>query len=260
MQDVTPVPQFPQDIENYAPWVAKHGLLAPYGECQCCCREKTAISPRNKKEDGLRKDHPQRFVNGHNPRTPAVHITPQLCVCGCGEYTNIVSGRANRYIKGHQGNQSPFAAMEDAFWYHCNPAGESECWNWNGWFMKSGYGEFSYHGKQYLAHRASWQIHNGPIPDGMHILHSCDNRKCTNPAHLRVGTPADNSNDMHSRKRNRQPKGEKAGMAKLTTAEVIRIRKLHDEGLSYKKIAIEYGLGKSTIEQVCRRETWAHIP
>lgn len=260
MTDLTPVPYFPQDLENYAPWVAKYGLLAPYGFCQCCCGQQVPISPITRSERDIKANHPIRFISGHNRQKPAIYVAPQLCECGCGKYTNIIKGKPSRYIKGHHKPGSRYASIADAFWHHCVPITGEECWEWNGAFFKSGYGSLSYHSKSHLAHRVSYEIHKGPIPEGMHILHSCDNRKCTNPAHLRVGTQADNVDDMISRGRNRPPQDRQAGRAKISDADAIQIRKLCSDGLAFKEIADRYGLSKSAIKKIHYRETWKHIP
>lgn len=73
------------------------------------------------------------------------------------------------------------------------------CWLWNGSSLERGYGRF----RGSLAHRVSWVLHNGPIPDGMHVCHRCDVTACVNPAHLFLGTALDNIRDMHAKGRDR---------------------------------------------------------
>ena len=77
-----------------------------------------------------------------------------------------------------------------------------DCWNWNGGKLVEGYGRFVDRGKYVLAHRVSWEIHNGPIPEGLCVLHRCDNPPCTNPDHLFVGTHGDNARDRAAKGRN----------------------------------------------------------
>lgn len=80
---------------------------------------------------------------------------------------------------------------------------ESGCWIWTGHKYPNGYGAIKAFGKMVLAHRLSYELHNGPIPDDLHILHSCDVRSCVNPSHLRVGTHAENMQEAKDRGRMR---------------------------------------------------------
>lgn len=87
------------------------------------------------------------------------------------------------------------------FWRNVDRRAGSECWPWKGSIGSNGYGVFSIRGKQLVASRRAYELTFGPIPDGLFVLHSCDNRPCCNPAHLRVGTHTDNMRDMVSRDR-----------------------------------------------------------
>jgi len=92
------------------------------------------------------------------------------------------------------------------FWGKVDQKTEDECWEWQGCRFRTGYGQFSAKNKMWLSHRIAFFIHTGSNPVGKLILHSCDNRGCCNPKHLRTGTHKDNADDMMDR--GRQARGE----------------------------------------------------
>lgn len=83
----------------------------------------------------------------------------------------------------------------ERFWSRVAIGSADECWPWQRGVNQSGYGQISIEGKQLGAHRVSYELHYGPIPTGLHILHTCDNPACVNPAHLCTGTHGDNVQD-----------------------------------------------------------------
>lgn len=145
------------------------------------------------------------------------------------------------------------------------------CWLWIASTNRKGYGRFGIDAcdGMRLAHRWSWEIHNGPIPDGLCVLHRCDVPACVNPAHLFLGTRVDNNADMERKGRgnrvgwrnvrDRRP-GELRHNSKLTVERVREIRVLYEAGdVSYTKLGRLYGVGRTTIEQVVKRKKWAHV-
>ena len=96
--------------------------------------------------------------------------------------------------------------LEKRFWRKIDARGENECWDWLGW-LSGGYGRLCITSKTKLAHRVCWELIYGPIPEGLCVLHSCDNRACVNPEHLFLGTGQDNMDDMYQKGREYNPIG-----------------------------------------------------
>jgi len=134
------------------------------------------------------------------------------------------------------------------------------CWLWPGAAGKH-YGVYKTKGVQRLAHRLSWEYHNGPIPLGMHVLHKCDVPLCVNPDHLWLGTHLDNVADMNAKGRHGKTtdngvKGERNYRARLSTADVIAIRASTD---TQRTIAARYGIGQSAVCKIRRGINWSHV-
>jgi hypothetical protein len=133
------------------------------------------------------------------------------------------------------------------------------CWLWQG-TLSNGYGNFAINGGHILAHRYSWELVHGPVPDGLWVLHNCpggDDPRCCNPAHLWLGTNQDNIADM-AKKGSR--KGEKSAQAKFTNTDILEMRRLAQAGVSFAEIAVKFSTGRSYVKQIVRRERWSHIP
>jgi len=129
----------------------------------------------------------------------------------------------------------------------------SGCWLWTGACVDSGYGVIRY-GKSLRAHRVSWQIHNGPIPEGMGVLHRCDVPCCVNPAHLFLGTDGDNVRDRD--KKNRQARGERISSAKLTAAAVMEI---FTSALPIRVMARRHSISRPVVKGIRTGKMWRSV-
>jgi hypothetical protein len=118
--------------------------------------------------------------------------------------------------------------MEQAFlrrfWTYVDKAGPDECWLWNISVGGPGYGQIWRVDRMVAAHRTAYELTNGPIPDGMHVLHSCDVRACCNPAHLHIGTHQDNMREMWDRGRVKNLSRGPCPRRKLSPEQVRTIR------------------------------------
>lgn len=136
----------------------------------------------------------------------------------------------------------------------------SGCWGWDGYRTPSGYARISFgREKELQAHRASWMIHNGPIPEGMFVCHTCDVRDCTAPHHLFMGDHDINMLDMKKKKRNFIPIGEKSSRTKLTDDKVREIKIHLKNGISRKEVAEKYNVNEWVIRHIDSGTNWKHI-
>jgi len=101
-----------------------------------------------------------------------------------------------------------------------------------------------------------WELHNGPIPEGLVVRHRCDNPRCVNPAHLELGTQADNVRDREERGRRIAPRGAAHGRARLTVEQVVAIR---ESGATHLALAAQYGVSVSAIGKVRNRQTYQEV-
>lgn len=150
----------------------------------------------------------------------------------------------------------------DRFWEKVSVNGETGCWDWIAFKDKRGYGRLSAGSESRLAHRISYQLHRGSIPDKLFVCHHCDTPGCVNPDHLFLGTDADNVADMISKGRQASKdqtthRGIDHGGSKLTELEIIAIRT--SIGSSQRSLAKQYGVGQSQIQRIKAGASWSHI-
>ena len=135
----------------------------------------------------------------------------------------------------------------------------ADCIEWNGALSSSGYGNVTVKRKTWKAHRLAWTKANGDIPEGLCVLHKCDNRKCVNPSHLFLGDRQANSDDMMRKGRGRKALGEVHGNSKLSSEDVRRIREAHLFGARQVDLAAVYGVSQTAISTSTRRRWWRHV-
>jgi hypothetical protein len=134
---------------------------------------------------------------------------------------------------------------QERFWRYVTPGDKDECWEWTGARDHHGYGRLN-RGRQgegiLKAHRASWELHNGPIPAGLHCCHKCDNPPCVNPTHLFLGTMATNLQDASQKRR---MKGWSGIPRKLTDEQVRELREFVNAGATCEQAAARFGISDS---------------
>jgi hypothetical protein len=149
----------------------------------------------------------------------------------------------------------------ERFWSKVAVRGEQECWLWKGSLSRLGYGDFTVRGKHLQAHRAAWTLtKKEQLTNGLCVCHRCDNRACCNPLHLFLGTQADNVKDMWAKGRVPVSRGEQAGNAKLTEAQVRQIRREHIPGIfGCARLAAKFGTTKENITKILQAKSWSHL-
>lgn len=188
-------------------------------------------------------------------------------------------------ITGHL-SQSELAALIERFWVKVDKNGPiiheelGPCWEFTKSKKSKGYGQIYVRRvhSPVTASRLAWEIQYGPIPDGLGVLHRCDNPPCVRGEHLFLGTVRDNAIDMVAKGRaflqhhsfpgdphwsHVQPelitRGEAHGMAKLKEWQVLQIRALVPSGVTCASLAQSFGVHPGTVELIAKGKTWRHL-
>jgi hypothetical protein len=177
-----------------------------------------------------------------------------------------------RFCSSRCYGDSLIASFPTRFWEKFDRAGE--CWLWTLSRSKLGYGKVAVpttRGPHHTnIHRVAWELTYGPIPKGMKVLHHCDIRHCGNPDHLFLGTQKQNMEDMVEKGRslagdrnpsithaNRLVRGERHHQSKLTWAQVLEARRLHEQhGMGPTALGKVCGVSSSAMSSILRGATW----
>lgn len=159
------------------------------------------------------------------------------------------------------------------FWSHVDKSGD--CWIYTGTILSTGYGQFcpgsQRNTRRWLAHRLSYFLEFGPIPENMFICHHCDNPPCVNPRHLFLGTPLDNTQDAVQKVRLMRgsqwdiahlptlAKGERQGSSKLIADQVIELRRPYSTGVNIYELGRRFGISPSNACLIVKRKAWKHL-
>lgn len=189
----------------------------------------------------------KEFTRPRSHVAPTIHGRPHCCSVSC----------ANKI-------RTAATSLEDHFWQSILIG--DDCWEWQRGRNGAGYGLISRKGFKMLAHRFSYELHNGTIPDGMVVCHKCDNPRCVRPSHLFLGTMADNSQDALAKGRLKPSlSGLELGRGphpkKLCEADVRAIRAAYAQGdTTLKALGKRYDIDGSMVSRIINRQNWAHIP
>ena len=156
-------------------------------------------------------------------------------------------------------NKGKGLPAEERFWrFVRKPINPSDCWIWNGYISKDGYGSFTPYKVPIRAHRFVYHLTHGPIPPRMLVCHKCDNPVCVNNSHLFLGSNSDNMKDAISKGRKKGKKGSDSPLARLEEKQVLKIRSLKGI-LTCRQIAEIFSISNQQVSNIQTRKAWSHI-
>lgn len=232
--------------------------------------ERSATVPRFRRLDGEYGTMEAEHTNAPAPLATVEGVTPEVspmqaksnmvqCVCEqCGaafeKYPCRIKAGRGKYCSPACRNSARALPIEERFWSKVAKS-EDGCWEWQGRPDKDGYGHIgAIDGREVKAHRLSYEMAYGPIPEGMLVCHSCDNPPCVRPDHLFLGTSQQNTADMIAKGRMSLPG------AKITAETVRAIRDRYAMGnVTMRVLAEEFGVSTPGICLIVNRVTWKAV-
>lgn len=224
----------------------------PVGSCQCGCGQKTKAATRNHLHCGYAIGEPLRFIMGHRSRLPRrrrpmPEMPPQLCGCGCGQPTKLITeswaaqghvrGAYRRFIKGHDKRKTPHEYVVEDRGY------ETPCWIWTRGKSSSGYGVATGGARKNKgAHRDYYEREHGAIPDGHFLDHKCRQHDCVHPNHTEAVPPRINSR--------------RSTNSRLTEETVLAILASSETNA---QLGRQYAVSESTIRDIRTGRTWRDL-
>lgn len=222
--------------EKTSYWYSSRGRTYLKTKCRKCLSEESA------KYNKVHKEHIRIWAK-ENRRVRGIGVHHPCEVCG-----NKVKRKGGGPI---------VCSLKCRLLFNIKTRGT--CWLWTGYRNREGYGRISSREGPKSAHRVSYEIFKGPIPEGSLVCHSCDHPWCVNPAHLWVGTNQDNMTDMIKKGRQGKLYGEESSNSKLSEKQVHKILDLLEKGIRRSVIAKKFKVCKSTIDLIKQGRSWKHI-
>lgn len=199
--------------------------------------------------------------------TPSVSPDPLVTICRhCGtpfrlRSRDVLRSGRGKFCSHRCYSENKRVPLAERFWSRVTPG--AGCWLWRGLISRdTGYGVLHVpaNGGNAVdgAHRVSWELHHGPIPPGMCVLHRCDVRACVRPDHLFLGTRPDNNADCIAK--GRKACGSDVANSVLSEVDVREMRRLYAEGgWTQKQLGFRFGISQPAAGRVLRREAWKHL-
>jgi hypothetical protein len=195
-----------------------------------------------------------------------------LCQCVCsktivvvGTYLRIGKTRSCGCIKENSIFDFNFSSLtekdKDRFWSKVAiTANPNKCWEWNGTKSHNGYGHLNIRYSCVRAHRMSYFIENNIDPLDKAVLHTCDNRKCVNPKHLKIGSALDNIRDCINKGRFRTLRGSEMWNSKLNESQVLEIRNIYSKReLTINELVRKYSVSYTLIWRILKGQVWKSV-